>query len=90
MLPPGLLAVSTAFVNTPAAVGVPLITPLVATESPAGRLVPENVIGAPPVAVTVLLNATPTVPAKVLVLVMVGAVAAPEVVTCRSLNWKVL
>jgi hypothetical protein len=62
LVPAALVAVSTAFVKIPAAVGVPLITPFVATESPPGRFVPEKAIGAEPVAVMVLLNSTPTVP----------------------------
>ena len=73
MLPTELLAVNVAL-NGPVAVGVPLITPFVATESPPGRFVPEKVIGAYPVAVMLLLNSTPTVPEKALVLVMVGGV----------------
>ena len=88
MLPTELLAVNVAL-NGPAAVGVPLITPLVATvatESPPGRFVPENTIGAEPVAVMVLLNANPTVPEKALVLVMVGAVEGAVVATRTSVN----
>jgi hypothetical protein len=46
----------------PTAVGVPLITPLGASESPAGMFVPLNVIGAVPLAVTVALNAVPAAP----------------------------
>ena len=56
-------AVNTA-IFVPAVVGVPVTTPFVAKERPAGRLVAPNVIGAVPLAVTVLLNATPTVPLK--------------------------
>ena len=56
----------------PAAVGVPLIRPLVVIERPDGRLDPPKVIGAVPLAVTVLLKATPTVPLKELVEVMTG------------------
>ena len=61
--------------KVPALVGVPLINPFVAMLNPyADRiLVPVNVIGAVPLAVTVLLNGTPTVPAKELVDVKVGA-----------------
>jgi hypothetical protein len=53
-----------------AILGVPLISPLVARVSPDGRLVALNVIGVLPLAVSVLLNATPTVPLKELVEVM--------------------
>ena len=62
--------------KVPALVGVPLINPFVAMLNPyADRiLVPLNVIGAVPLAVTVLLNGTPTVPAKELVDVKVGGV----------------
>jgi hypothetical protein len=61
--------------KVPALVGVPLINPFVAMLNPyADRiLVPVNVIGAVPLAVTVLLNGTPTVPLKELVEVKVGA-----------------
>jgi hypothetical protein len=52
-------AVNTAIL-VPAIVGVPLINPLVEIESPVGRLDPLNVIGVVPIAVTVLLNTTPT------------------------------
>ena len=72
LVPAALVAVSTAFVKVPAALGVPLIKPLVATERSIGRPVPENAIGEEPVAVMVLLNATPTVPEKAFVLVIVG------------------
>ena len=58
----------------PALVGVPLISPLVAIERPDGRLDPANVIGAVPLAVTVLLNTTPTVPLKELVEVKRGRI----------------
>ena len=54
----------------PAVVGVPLIRPLVAMERPEGRLEALKVIGATPLAVTMLLKATPTVPLKELVEVM--------------------
>jgi hypothetical protein len=86
LVPAALVAVSTAFVKVPAAVGVPLITPFVATESPPGRSVPENAIGSEPLAVMVLLNATPTVPEKALVLVIVGAVEGAVVATRTSVN----
>ena len=56
----------------PALLGVPLITPLVDMFRPIGRLVPLNVIGVVPLAVTVLLNATPTCPRKELVEVICG------------------
>ena len=61
--------------KVPALVGVPLINPFVAMLNPyADRiLVPVNVIGAVPLAVTVLLNGTPTVPLKEFVEVKVGA-----------------
>jgi hypothetical protein len=57
----------------PTAVGVPLITPLGASESPAGMFVALNVIGAVPLTVTELLNATPTVALKELVEANCGA-----------------
>ena len=62
--------------KVPALVGVPLINPFVAMLNPyADRiLVPVNVIGAVPLAITMLLNTTPTVPLKLLVVVMTGAV----------------
>jgi hypothetical protein len=41
-------------------------------------LVPLNVIGAVPLAVTALLNGTPTVPLKELVEVKVGGVLVPD------------
>jgi hypothetical protein len=59
VVPKALLAVSVA-VLVPAEVGVPLINPFVAMFSPVGRLDPPKIIGAVPLAVTVLLNATPT------------------------------
>jgi hypothetical protein len=59
VVPKALLAVSAAML-VPAVVGVPLITPFVAIERPEERLDPPNVIGAVPLAVTVLLNTTPT------------------------------
>ena len=70
----------------PAAVGVPLIRPLVAMFSPVGRLDPPKIIGAVPLAVTVLLNTTPTVPLKELVEVNcgdtpVGLLSAAELAT---------
>jgi hypothetical protein len=64
--PKALLAISVELL-LPAVVGVPLINPLVKMFSPEGRLVSPNVIGAVPLAVTVLLKATPTVPVKELV-----------------------
>ena len=66
-------AVNTAIL-VPAVVGVPLITPFVAIERPVGRLDPVNVIGAVPLAVTVLLNDSPTVPLKELAEVKEGTV----------------
>ena len=63
VLPILLEAVSVAAL-VPATVGVPLINPLVEIESPVGRLAPPKMIGVVPLAVTVLLNATPTVPPK--------------------------
>jgi hypothetical protein len=65
-------AVNTAIL-VPAIVGVPLTSPLVEMLSPVGRLDPPNVIGVVPLAITVLLNATPTCPRKELVEVMTGA-----------------
>ena len=72
VVPNVLLAVSVA-VLVPALIGVPLIKPLVEMESPVGRLYPLNVIGVVPLAVTVLLNVTPTCPRKELVEEMTGA-----------------
>ena len=66
MVPKALEAISVATL-VPAVVGVPLISPLVAMPNPPGRLFPLKVMGSVPVAVTTLLNATPTVPAKVFV-----------------------
>jgi hypothetical protein len=51
LVPNALIAVIVA-VPLPAVVGTPLIKPLVAIASPAGRLLPPNVIGAVPLAVT--------------------------------------
>jgi len=48
--------------------------PLVLFVNPVGRLDPLNVIGVLPLAVSVLLNATPTVPLKELVEVITGGV----------------
>jgi hypothetical protein len=79
-VPAALVAVKVAL-KLPGVEGVPVITPFVATESPGGRLVPENVTGALPVAERLLLNATPTVPAKALVLVIVGGVEMEATVT---------
>jgi hypothetical protein len=61
-------------VFVPPVVGVPLIMPLLLFVNPVGRLDPLNVIGVVPLAVTVLLNATPTVPLKALVEVITGGV----------------
>jgi hypothetical protein len=85
VVPKALLAVSVALL-VPAVIGVPLITPLVEIFSPPGRLDPPNVIGALPLAVTVLLNATPTCPRKELVEVNcgetpVGLVSVAELAT---------
>jgi hypothetical protein len=85
IVPKALLAVSVA-VLVPEVVGVPVINPLVAMERPVGRLDPVNVIGAVPLAVTVLLNATPTCPRKELVEVNcgetpVGLVSVTELAT---------
>jgi hypothetical protein len=72
VVPKALLAVSVAML-VPALIGVPLIKPLVEMERPVGRLDPTKVIGAVPLAVTVLLNVTPTCPRKELVEEMTGA-----------------
>jgi hypothetical protein len=90
VVPNALLAVSVA-VLVPALLGVPLITPLVVIFSPVGRFDPPNVIGVVPLAVTVLLKATPTVPLKGLVDVKVGAlfVETTEVVA-RTLYIRIL
>jgi hypothetical protein len=66
VVPKALEAVSVATL-VPAVVGVPLISPLLSMPNPLCRLVPLKVMGSVPVAVTTLLNATPTVPAKVFV-----------------------
>ena len=71
VVPKALLAVSVA-VLVPEVVGVPVIMPLVLFVNPVGRLDPLNVIGVLPLAVSVLLNATPTVPLKELVEVICG------------------
>jgi glycerol-3-phosphate acyltransferase PlsY len=71
VLPILLDAVSVAAL-VPAVVGVPLIRPFVAMFSPLGRLDPPKISGAVPLAVTVLLNASPTVPLKELVDVNCG------------------
>ena len=56
-----------------ATVGTPLMSPVEEDRvNPAGRLLALNVIGAVPLAVTVLLNGTPTCPRKELVEVMTG------------------
>ena len=73
VVPNAFEAVSVA-VFVPAVVGVPLIRPFVAMFRAVGRLDPPNVIGAVPLPVTVLLNATPTVPLKELVEVITGGV----------------
>jgi hypothetical protein len=71
VVPKALLAVNVA-VCVPSVVGVPVIAPFVAMERPSGRLLPPKVVGAPDLAVTVLLNATPTLPLKELVEVKIG------------------
>jgi hypothetical protein len=71
VVPKALEAVRVATL-VPAVVGVPLISPFVAMPNPLGRLDPLKVMGSVPVAVTKLLNATPTVPTKVFVGVFVG------------------
>ena len=73
VIPKVFEAVSVA-VFVPAVVGIPVIKPLVLFVRPAGRLVARNVIGVVPLAVTMLLKATPTVPLKELVEVKVGGV----------------
>ena len=75
MVEPRLLDAVNVAEKVPALVGVTLMNPFVAMSNPyADRiLVPLNVIGAVPLAVTVLLKATPTVPLKELVEVKVGA-----------------
>ena len=75
VVPNAFEAVSVA-VFVPAVVGVPVIKPFVLFVRPAGRLVARNVIGAVPLAVTVLLKATPTVPLKELVEVKAGGTPA--------------
>ena len=72
VMPKALLAVSVA-VFVPATVGVPLIKPLEVMFKLVGRLDPPYVIGAVPLAVTVLLNTTPTCPRKEFVEVNCGA-----------------
>ena len=68
--------------KVPAVVGVPAIAPPLLIDTPPGKPAAVNVIGAVPVAVTVKLYATPTVPvAGGAALVMVGAVGAPALIT---------
>jgi hypothetical protein len=69
---PMLLEALSVTLLVPTVVGVPLIRPLVEICSPTGRLEALKVIGAVPLAVKVLLNATPTVPLKEFVEVKVG------------------
>ena len=71
VMPKALLAVSVALL-VPAVIGIPLISPSVAMFKLVGRLDPPKVIGVVPLAVTVLLKATPTVPLKELVEVNCG------------------
>ena len=67
--------------NVPAVVGVPAMTPALLIATPPGKPVAVNVIGAVPVAVTVRLYATPTVPvAGGAALVIVGA-TVPALIT---------
>jgi hypothetical protein len=76
VVPKALLADRVA-VLVPAAVGVPLISPLVAMFRSVGRLVAPNVIGAVPLAVTEYSSGTPTVPIRVEGVVITGGV--PEI-----------
>ena len=68
--------------NDPAAVGVPLITPLLALNArPGGRLpVIESVGGGTPVAANVKLYAVPTTPLGGVPLVIEGAAGAGAMV----------
>ena len=90
LVAPMLLEAVKVALLVPAAVGLPVISPFVAIERPEGRLVPLNVIGAVPLAVTVLLNATPTCPRKELVEVScgeipVGLVSVAELATRKPI-----
>ncbi|NDB96015.1 MAG: hypothetical protein EBZ78_07630 [Verrucomicrobia bacterium] len=69
---PMLLEALNVALLVPTVVGVPLIRPLVEICRPTGRLEPLKVIGAVPLAATVLLNVAPTVPLKEFVEVKVG------------------
>ena len=59
----------------PAVVGLPKISPLVLRVSPVGGLEALKVMGTEPLAVSWLLNTTPTVPRQRLVEVITGAIA---------------
>lgn len=82
-VPPALVAAMVAL-KVPAAVGVPLITPVVAfTASPAGSPFAEKVTGVL-VPVMVYENGVPTTPLAVVGLVMTGAAAAIEKPTANG------
>ena len=75
---PALLAALTVKVEVPAAVGVPLISPVVSfSVRPLGSspLIMLHMIGSVPVAVKVWLYASPTLPSDRLLVVMLGAAA---------------
>ena len=74
---PALLVALTVKVNVPAAVGLPVIVPLLASVKPFGKLplTLVHVIGVVPVAARVRLYAVPVVPFGRDAVVMAGAVA---------------
>lgn len=61
VVPKELEAVSTTVLVPAGAFGTPLIRPFVAMERDEGRLEAPKIMGAEPLAVTVLLNVTPLV-----------------------------
>jgi len=73
--------------NVPAVVGVPAMTPALLIATPPGKPGAVNVIGAVPVAVTLKLYATPTVPVPGgATLVMLGAVTVPPLTVMDALR----
>jgi hypothetical protein len=78
---PAALVALTVKVDVLAAVGVPVIAPSAARLKPAGNSPPArlHVMGVSPVASSVLLYATPTVPPGNDVVVILGAVPSPSV-----------
>jgi hypothetical protein len=85
---PSELVALTDSVYDAAVVGVPDRTPAVESDNPVG-IVPVSsvhVIGVVPVAASVCVYATPTVPPGSVAVVMTGAVAAGERLPYRALN----